>query len=61
MPADAHISSLGYLWYYTINVLWNDIKSPPAQAHSYFCFMILSCAALQLTLISVLNKVYCRN
>ena len=53
MLADAHISSLGYLWYYTINVLWTDIKSPPAQADSYFCFMIPSCAALQLTLISL--------
>ena len=33
------------------NVLWTDIISSPAQVDIYFCFMIPSCAALQLTLI----------
>ena len=31
--------------YYTINVLWTDIISPPAQIDIYFCFVIPSCAA----------------
>ena len=35
----------------TINVLWTDIISPPAQVEIYFGFMIPSCSALQLTLI----------
>ena len=37
--------------HYTINVLWTDLKSPPAQVDIYFCFMIPSCAAVQLTLL----------
>ena len=37
--------------YYTINVLLTDIISPPAQVDIYFCFMMPSCSALQLTLI----------
>ena len=37
--------------YYMINILWTDIITPAAQVDIYFCFMIPSCSALQLTLI----------